>query len=94
MDESRFRPQQSPRNDAHMTSFVSPPRNSARFPQLAPHEPRSSMPRRFTADSSRVPALPSVISTMASPQRGQGLDTTQEYTVRLPASCGFPFNAG
>ncbi|KAM4060021.1 pumilio-family RNA binding repeat domain-containing protein [Hirsutella rhossiliensis] len=81
MDESRFRSQQSPRNETPMTNFVSPPRNGVRLPQQTSHDPRSNMPRRFTTDSSRVPTLSSVTSTMTSPQRGPALDATQEYTA-------------
>ncbi|EJT71478.1 RNA-binding protein [Gaeumannomyces tritici R3-111a-1] len=68
MDELRFRSQQSPRNDQHtMNSLVSPPRNSNRHSQnfSAPHDPRSTLPRRFTTDSGRVPTL-----TNIAPQRG------------------------
>ncbi|CAK7239606.1 MAG: hypothetical protein STHCBS139747_001037 [Sporothrix thermara] len=58
MDELRYRAQQ-PLGEATMGSFVSPPRNGGgRLPQpAASHDPRSVLPRRFTADSGRVPTL-------------------------------------
>ncbi|KAH8178150.1 pumilio-family RNA binding repeat domain-containing protein [Sarocladium implicatum] len=89
MDDRRgFRSQHSPRDDngGPMSSFVSPPRNggpsSSRMglqqqqqsPAAVGHDPRSTMPRRFTTDSGYVPTL----STMASMQRGQP-DSSQDY---------------
>ncbi|KYK61270.1 Armadillo-like helical [Drechmeria coniospora] len=75
MDELRFRSQHSPRNETPMTSFVSPPRNGHRLPQQTTGDLRSHMPRRFTAESGRVPTLTSVTSvSMASP-------TAQEYNI-------------
>ncbi|KAK5660952.1 hypothetical protein OQA88_12327 [Cercophora sp. LCS_1] len=50
MDEF-FRSQQSPRGESQMNSFVSPPRNVGQ------------LPRRFTADSGRVPTLSSINPT-------------------------------
>ncbi|CAK7217417.1 hypothetical protein SBRCBS47491_003159 [Sporothrix bragantina] len=59
MDELRYRAQQPPLDNATMGSFVSPPRNGgSRLPQpTASHDPRSVLPRRFTADSGRLPTL-------------------------------------
>lgn len=54
-----FRTQQSPRGEAQVTgAFVSPPRNGP------------LLPRRFTADSGRVPTLSSIttIPRAAEPQ--------------------------
>ncbi|ROT42456.1 ARM repeat-containing protein [Sodiomyces alkalinus F11] len=66
MDERLFMSQHSPRNESSpsMNNLVSPPRNGSRLPQPnAPtHELRSSLPRRFTTDSGRVPTLSSIIS--------------------------------
>ncbi|PNY27788.1 Armadillo-like helical [Tolypocladium capitatum] len=80
MDDLRFRSQPSSRSEAPMTGFVSPPRNGARLPQQTQpsHDPRSNMPRRFTTDSGRVPTL---ASTMSSPQRGPAIDASQEYNI-------------
>lgn len=69
----RFRSQQSPRSDATtMNSLVSPPRN--RLSQtMSSQDPRSTLSRRFTTDSGRVPTL----SSSAAP-RGQD---PSEYQV-------------
>lgn len=69
----RFRAQQSPRSDATtMNSLVSPPRN--RLSQtMSSQDPRSTLSRRFTTDSGRVPTL----SSSAAP-RGQD---PSEYQV-------------
>ncbi|OTB05440.1 hypothetical protein M426DRAFT_72919 [Hypoxylon sp. CI-4A] len=64
MDDYRFRTQQSPRNEAPMNSLVSPQRNG---------DPRTTLPRRFTTDSGRVPTL-STISTQRLPE-------PQDYTA-------------
>lgn len=74
MDELRFRSQQSSRNETSMTAYVSPPRNGTRLQQQTSHDPRSSMPRRFTTDSGRVP-------TVASASPPQRLEAAQEYTT-------------
>ncbi|KAK6078005.1 RNA-binding protein (pumilio domain-containing protein) [Seiridium cupressi] len=73
MDDYRFRTQQSPRTEAPMNSLVSPPRNGNRLPQP---DPRTTLPRRFTTDSGRVPTL----STLTSLQRPV---EPQEYTTAL-----------
>lgn len=62
-----------------MANFVSPPRNGGRAPQQTSHDPRGSMPRRFTTDSGRVPTLSSMTAALASPPRGLGLDPAPEY---------------
>ncbi|EFY88333.1 RNA-binding protein, putative [Metarhizium acridum CQMa 102] len=79
MDDVRFRSQHSPRNEASMASFVSPPRNGGRIPQQTSHDQRGNMPRRFTTDSSRVPTLSSMTAALTSPPRGLGLDSTPDY---------------
>jgi hypothetical protein len=67
MDELRFRSQQSARNDSPLLGLVSPPRNGARLPPPThSNDGRTSLTRRFTTDSSRVPTLSSLAS-----QRGQ-----------------------
>ncbi|PHH66643.1 hypothetical protein CDD81_6480 [Ophiocordyceps australis] len=84
MDELRFRAQQSPRNEAHLASFVSSSRNPSRLSQpSASHDPRSNMPRRFTTDSGRVPTLTSIAPAMTSTstQRGPALDASQDYNT-------------
>ncbi|KAI4869106.1 ARM repeat-containing protein [Hypoxylon rubiginosum] len=73
MDEYRFRTQQSPRNEAPMNSLVSPQRNGRPMPQPVSQDPRTTLPRRFTTDSGRVPTL-STISTQRLPE-------PQEYTA-------------
>lgn len=100
MDDFRFRPQQSPRNDMPMNNpLVSPSRNAnpngSRLPQpqaqqqqqpqsQAPHDPRVNLSRRFTTDSGRVPTL-SNMSPMTSPQRGP--EAPQDYVRPPPCSC-------
>jgi len=79
MDDYRFRAQQAPRAEAPMNSLVSPPRNGVPRPlQASSQEIRTTLPatlpnfpRRFTADSGRVPTM----STIGS----QRLPDTQEY---------------
>lgn len=85
MDDLRFRSQQSPRtNDSPMNSFVSPPRHTSRLPapqiasQVAAHDHRSNLPRRFTTDSGRVPTLSS-LGALTSPTRAP--DMNQDYHV-------------
>ncbi|KAI2632377.1 ARM repeat-containing protein [Hypoxylon sp. NC1633] len=73
MDDYRFRAQQSPRNEAPMNSLVSPQRNGRPMPQPVSQDPRTTLPRRFTTDSGRVPTL-STISTQRLPE-------PQEYTA-------------
>ncbi|KAI8634119.1 ARM repeat-containing protein [Xylariaceae sp. FL1651] len=76
MDDYRFRPQQSPRNEAPMNSLVSPQRNGRPMPQAASQDPRTTLPRRFTTDSGRVPTLSSITT--------QRLPDPQEYASALP----------
>ncbi|KAI1368987.1 ARM repeat-containing protein [Xylaria arbuscula] len=64
MDDYRFRSQQSPRNEAPMNSLVSPQRNG----RMPPQDPRSTLPRRFTTDSGRVPTLSSLNTTLNTAQ--------------------------
>lgn len=80
MDELRYRAQQQPHGDANMGSFVSPPRNGgSRLPQpTGSHDPRSSLPRRFTADSGRVPTL----GNLGAPQRAPEPQDIAASTVR------------
>ncbi|ETS79063.1 hypothetical protein PFICI_08916 [Pestalotiopsis fici W106-1] len=73
MDNFQYRAQQSPVTDAPMNSLVSPPRNGNRMPQP---DLRTTLPRRFTTDSGRVPTL----STLNSLQRPV---EPQEYTTAL-----------
>ncbi|XXG97730.1 DNA-directed RNA polymerase III complex subunit Rpc2 [Hypoxylon texense] len=80
MDEYRFRTQQSPRNEAPMNSLVSPQRNGRPVPQPVSQDPRTTLPRRFTTDSGRVPTL-STISTQRLPEP-QEYNATQ-YKVQL-----------
>ncbi|KAK8093837.1 ARM repeat-containing protein [Apiospora hydei] len=82
MDDYRFRAQQqqqqpAPRNEATMNSLMSPPRNGARMPQqhVPSQDHRTSLPRRFTTDSGRVPTLSS-INTQRPPE-------PQEYPTAL-----------
>lgn len=74
-NEMRFRAQHSPRSDATtMNSLVSPPRN--RLSQtMSSQDPRSTLSRRFTTDSGRVPTL----SSSAAP-RGQ--DPSEYQTMQ------------
>ena len=84
MDDSRYRPQLSPRNEPRIGAFVSPPRNggSQQLPQQQQqhhgfsHEARSVLPRRFTTDSSRTPRFPSALT---SPTRFGEPSSAQEY---------------
>jgi len=75
MDEMRFRSQQSPRNDAQINSFVSPPRNGGNRLSQPAHDPRSTLPRRFTTDSGRVPTLSTITSQRAGPEPQDPLAT-------------------
>ncbi|TWU74918.1 hypothetical protein ED733_004462 [Metarhizium rileyi] len=83
MDDVRFRSQHSPRNEAPMASFVSPPRNGGRVSQENLHDQRGNMPRRFTTDSGRVPTMSSMTAALASPPRGLALDPTPDYNNAL-----------
>lgn len=80
MDEYRFRTQTSPRNEASMNSLVSPPRNGGgRIPQtVVSHDPRTTLPRRFTADSGRTPTLASITT-----QRPPEPQEFTQYKVQL-----------
>ncbi|CAI4212518.1 unnamed protein product [Parascedosporium putredinis] len=55
-----------------MGGLVSPPRNGSRLPQSMTHDPRTSLPRRFTTDSGRVPTLSSITAPRVP-------DQTQDY---------------
>lgn len=81
MDDLRFRAQQSSRNDASMASFASPPRNGPRLPQ--PSDPRSSLPRRFTTDSGRVPTLSNITTQQRGPEPQELSATTALHKVQL-----------
>ncbi|KID67255.1 Armadillo-like helical, partial [Metarhizium hybridum] len=83
MDDVRFRSQHSPRNEASMAGFVSPPRNNGRISQQTSHDQRGNMPRRFTTDSGRVPTLSSMTAALTSPPRGLGLDSAPDYNNAL-----------
>ncbi|KAI1294043.1 ARM repeat-containing protein [Xylaria venustula] len=76
MDEYRFRSQQPSRTEAPMNSLVSPQRNG----RMPPQDPRSTLPRRFTTDSGRVPTLSS-IATAQAPEYPSALPT--QYKVQL-----------
>lgn len=97
MEDSRFRPQQqAPRNEPPVNPLVSPSRGAARIPQQqqrpqqqqqqlqqpSSHDLRSSLPRRFTTDSGRIPTL-STMSSLTSPPRrtdiSQDYNGSQEY---------------
>ncbi|KAI1405501.1 ARM repeat-containing protein [Hypoxylon fuscum] len=80
MDDYRFRTQQSPRNEAPMNSLVSPQRNGRAMPQPVSQDPRTTLPRRFTTDSGRVPTL-STISTQRLPEPQEY--TATQYKVQL-----------
>ncbi|KAI0542169.1 ARM repeat-containing protein [Xylaria digitata] len=69
MDDYRFRSQHSPKNEAPMNSLVSPQRNG----RMPSQDPRTTLPRRFTTDSGRVPTLSTISTTQA-----------QEYASVLP----------
>jgi hypothetical protein len=67
-----------------MNSLVSPPRNGGtgnRMPQPVSQDPRTSLPRRFTTDSGRVPTL-SNISAQRLPEP-QNYPTAAEYKAQL-----------
>ncbi|KAI0009310.1 ARM repeat-containing protein [Xylariaceae sp. FL0662B] len=81
MDDYRFRTQQSPRNEAPMNSLVSPQRNGRPMPQPVSQDPRTTLPRRFTTDSGRVPTL-STISTQRLPEPPD-YATANQYKVQL-----------
>ncbi|POS78455.1 pumilio domain-containing protein [Diaporthe helianthi] len=75
-NEMRFRAQQSPGSDATtMNSLVSPPRNRLSQNMSSQQDPRSTLSRRFTTDSGRVPTL----SSSAAP-RGQ--DPSEYQTMQ------------
>ncbi|KAI1266237.1 hypothetical protein F5Y18DRAFT_24486 [Xylariaceae sp. FL1019] len=84
MDDYRFRSQQSPRNETTMNSFVSPQRSGRPMPQATSQDLRSSLPRRFTTDSGRVPTLSTISSTsrLPEPQNYAPANPTQ-YKVQL-----------
>ncbi|KAL7799708.1 putative RNA-binding protein [Trichoderma ceciliae] len=77
MEDLRFRPQQPPRNEPSINPLVSP-RGAARIPQqqTASHDLRSTLPRRFTTDSGRVPTLSSM-NSLSSPPRVP--EVSQDY---------------
>lgn len=79
MDDTRFRLQQSPRNETPLASYVSTPRRDGRFSQQAPQDPRATMPRRFTTDSTRVPTLSSMTPSHSSSSRGIGIDPIPDF---------------
>lgn len=75
-NEMRFRSQQSPRSDATTMNTLVSPRN--RLSQtMSSQDPRSTLSRRFTTDSGRVP-------TLSSPIAPRGPDV-QEYQVSCMA---------
>lgn len=99
MDDSRFRSQRSPREDASAAtatamSLVTPPRNNGtRMPQqpysaqaTVAADSRSNLPRRFTTDSGRVPTLGSM--SLTSPPRDYNQrDMSQvDYSQRGPGA--------
>ncbi|KAH6607996.1 armadillo-like helical [Trichoderma cornu-damae] len=81
MEDVRFHPQQPPRSEPSVNQFVSPPRGAALIPQQHPasHDLRSTLPRRFTTDSGRVPTLSS--NSVASQPRVP--DVSQDYNNAL-----------
>ncbi|EGY15812.1 uncharacterized protein VDAG_06976 [Verticillium dahliae VdLs.17] len=88
MDDLRFRSQQSPRNEATMNNLVSPPRNgNTRMPNpVQTHDLRTTLPRRFTTDSGRVPTLSSITSLrspMAGPDPSQYENSYSNSQVQL-----------
>ncbi|KAL1901392.1 hypothetical protein Sste5346_001797 [Sporothrix stenoceras] len=85
MDELRYHAQQPPLGNASMGSFVSPPRNGgSRLPQpTGPHDPRSSLPRRFTADSGRVPTLGNLGAPQRAPEPQDVAASTALHKVQL-----------
>ncbi|KAI1175725.1 ARM repeat-containing protein [Nemania sp. FL0916] len=76
MDDYRFLSQSSARNDAPMNSLVSSQRNG----RMPPQDPRSSLPRRFTTDSGRVPTLSTIATTQA---QDYAVIPAQQYKVQL-----------
>ncbi|KAL2759849.1 hypothetical protein ACRALDRAFT_2038617 [Sodiomyces alcalophilus JCM 7366] len=82
MDEMHFLSQHSPRTESSpsMNNLVSPPRNGSRLPPPN-SDLRSSLPRRFTTDSGRVPTLSSIISARGGPLSGP--DPTSYHKVQL-----------
>ncbi|KAH8678116.1 hypothetical protein BX600DRAFT_144907 [Xylariales sp. PMI_506] len=83
MEDFRFRSQVSPRTEAPMNSLVSPPRNGNRIPQAVSIDPRTTLPRRFTTDSGRVPTLSSLVSQRPVEQPGFPLTVNAEYKAQL-----------
>ncbi|KAI1497031.1 armadillo-type protein [Biscogniauxia marginata] len=83
MDDYRFRTQQSPRNEAPMNSLVSPQRNGRPMPQPVSQDPRTSLPRRFTTDSGRVPTLSTITTTTQRLPEAQEYPTATQYKVQL-----------
>ncbi|KAI1124096.1 ARM repeat-containing protein [Nemania abortiva] len=77
MDDYRFLSQQPARNEAPMNSLVSQQRNG----RMPSQDPRTSLPRRFTTDSGRVPTLSSITTTQ--PQEYTSVLPTQQYKVQL-----------
>ncbi|KAM0538054.1 hypothetical protein ACHAP9_001521 [Verticillium nonalfalfae] len=97
MDDLRFRSQQSPRNEATMNNLVSPPRNgNTRMPNpVQTHDLRTTLPRRFTTDSGRVPTLSSITSLrspMAGPDPSQYENSYSNSQVQLPDGDEQPAN--
>ncbi|KAI2625489.1 ARM repeat-containing protein [Xylaria nigripes] len=72
MEDYQIRSLQSSMHEAPMNSLVSPQRNGI-MPQPGSQDPRTTLPRRFTTDSGRVPTLSSITTTQA-----------QEYASALP----------
>ncbi|KAI5926098.1 armadillo-type protein [Camillea tinctor] len=84
MDDYRFRTQQSPRNEAPMNSLVSPQRNGRPMPpQPVSQDPRTSLPRRFTTDSGRVPTLSTITPATQRLPEPQEYPTATQYKVQL-----------
>ncbi|KAL7926642.1 putative RNA-binding protein [Trichoderma austrokoningii] len=98
MEDSRSRPQQALRNEPPVNPLVSPSRGAARIPQQQQqqqqpsqqqqqqqplsHDLRSSLSRRFTTDSGRVPTLSSISSLTSPPRRtdmSQDFNASQDY---------------
>jgi hypothetical protein len=60
-DELRFRTQHSPPHESTINPLVSPPRNGTRLTQpVVSNDHRTTLPRRFTTDSGRVPTLATI----------------------------------
>jgi hypothetical protein len=87
MDDYRYL-QQSPRNEQTMNNLISPPRNGgggSRMNQSSQtHDQRTSLPRRFTTDSGRVPTLSSITNQRGLPPVSN--EPSQEYHVRRLSS--------